>query len=71
MYPMREYLGLDSGGLVHMFERSWTTHGIGDIGLCDDAQRLMHTRVGDCPLTDYVPTCLECIAREARARRRQ
>lgn len=67
---MREYLGIDCDGLVHVFERSFTTHGNGDIGLCDDAQRAMYTAAGDRPLTDHVPTCLACITREFRARRR-
>lgn len=68
---MREYLGIvGADGVMHVFERSFTTYGNGDIGLCDEAQRLMATRAGDRPLTDYVPTCLACVARETRARRR-
>lgn len=67
---MREYLGITGGGLVHIFERTYVTDGDGDIGLCEGAQRAMRTKAGDRPLRNYVPTCLECIARHDRVRGR-
>lgn len=68
---MREYLGIAGAHLVHVFERTLYAYANGsDIGLCDDAQRLMYTRAGDRPMIDFVPTCLLCIAKEARVRAR-
>lgn len=68
---MREYLGIvGADGVMHVFERSLTAYGNGDIGLCEAAQVAMGTRAGDRPLVDYVPTCIACIAKEARVRSR-
>lgn len=69
---MREYLGITHEGLTHVFERSWSLYGadVSDVGLCIDAQHAMKTKAGNYPLRDYVPTCLECVAKEARVRSR-
>lgn len=68
---MRDYLGIvGKDGIMHIFERSLTAYGNGDIGLCVDAERLMVTQAGDRPFADYVPTCLACIAKETRVRSR-